>query len=101
MLAWAPEPMATMVITADTPMIMPSAVSTLRRMLARNDCIAESNRSSRFIAAPTLGAAAAAGGHALTGARRRAAIVGDDAAVAEQDHALRGLGAGGARGGEH
>ncbi len=34
--AWAPAPTATMVITAPTPMTMPSMVSALRSMLTRS-----------------------------------------------------------------
>src|SRR5215210_4669367 len=49
---WAPLPNATMVITAPTPMMMPSMVSTDRSMLARIDCSATATVSPSSMLAP-------------------------------------------------
>lgn len=45
----APSPTASIVITAATPMMMPSAVSALRSLLARSERNAERAVSSRFM----------------------------------------------------
>src|SRR3989442_1378998 len=69
---WAPEPRASMVITAPTPMMMPRAVSSDRSLLARIAWSATLKISSssigraqrlRVVVAPV--ALAAAGGHEL------------------------------------
>src|SRR4051794_22348875 len=49
---WAPLPSATMVITAPTPMMMPSMVSTDRSMLALIDCSATATVSPSSILTP-------------------------------------------------
>src|SRR5919112_2033711 len=49
---WAPLPRATIVITAPTPMMMPSMVSTDRSMLARIDCRATATVSPMSMLGP-------------------------------------------------
>src|SRR3970282_313309 len=49
---WAPLPRATMVITAATPITMPSAVSTERSLFARMACRATMTVSPNSMLAP-------------------------------------------------
>src|SRR5438094_7548110 len=74
---WAPDPSASMVITAPTPMMMPSAVSSDRSLFARIACSATlkiSSSSIAVLAVPGRGAAGAARrGGVLTQARQPAA----------------------------
>src|SRR3989442_1470014 len=73
---WAPDPSASMVITAPTPMMMPSAVSSDRSLFARIACSATlkiSSSSIAVLAVPGRGAAGAARrGGLLTQARQPA-----------------------------
>src|SRR6266481_2966376 len=54
---WAPAPSATIVITAPTPMMIPSIVSRDRSLFARTACKATRMTSSISIGSPLLSAA--------------------------------------------
>src|SRR5215207_3269768 len=78
----APEPSATMVITAPTPMMMPSMVSIDRSAFDRIDEMATANVSPRSIALPCLRGGAARSGAALL------LHAGDSTAAGHLVHAL-------------
>src|SRR5438105_4245768 len=65
---WAPRPSATIAITADTPITMPSMVRNERSLFARSASIATVKVSKSGISAPSLPAAAATASPAATSA---------------------------------
>ena len=71
--ARAPAPIASMVMTEATPMMMPSMVSSERSRLARTDCSATTISSPRSTAASLLSAAAGCAScrRRVPGGRRR------------------------------
>ena len=85
--ACAPAPTATIVMTAATPMMMPSIVSAERSLLMRSAASAMRSVARKFMARPPPPALPRRGSHAPRASLRRVRRVDDQAAVAEGEQA--------------